>query len=135
LTAFESVSSTQGSGLISLTVEMRGQGPTPAHPQFCSFRRNHQTTEGGVCVSRPAAALRISLLSISSPYFAAHAHGRINTSSAIDARGRGPAQMGIIGWLLVWLIVNALFVVWLVRVVSPQLKTTDQSVREAAGTL
>jgi hypothetical protein len=43
--------------------------------------------------------------------------------------------MGTIGWLLVWLIVNALFVVWRVLVVSPQLKTTDQSVREAAGTL
>jgi hypothetical protein len=44
-------------------------------------------------------------------------------------------HMGIVGWLLVWLIVNALFVVWRVFVVSPQLKTTDQSVREAAGTL
>jgi hypothetical protein len=44
-------------------------------------------------------------------------------------------HMGTIGWLLVWLIVNALFVVWRVLVVSPQLKTTDQSVREAAGTL
>jgi hypothetical protein len=43
--------------------------------------------------------------------------------------------MGIIGWLLVWLIVNALFVVWRVFVVSPQMKTKDQSVREVAGTL
>ena len=31
--------------------------------------------------------------------------------------------MGIIGWLLVWLIVNTLFVVWRVPVVSSQLKT------------
>jgi hypothetical protein len=43
--------------------------------------------------------------------------------------------MGIIGWLLVWLIVNAMFVVWRILVVFPELKTTDQSVREAAGTL
>jgi len=43
--------------------------------------------------------------------------------------------VGIFGWLLVWLIINALFVVWRILVVSPELKTTDQSVREATGIL
>ena len=43
--------------------------------------------------------------------------------------------MGIIGWLLFWLIVNALLVVWRVLVVSSQPKTSGQSVRETAGTL
>lgn len=37
--------------------------------------------------------------------------------------------MGIIEWLLVWLIANALLVVWRVLITYPELTTTDQSVR------
>jgi hypothetical protein len=41
--------------------------------------------------------------------------------------------MGITEWLLVWLIVNALFVVWRILVVS-QMESRDLSVRrEGAG--
>ena len=45
--------------------------------------------------------------------------------SSIRERGR---HVGIIEWLLVWLIVNALFVVWRVLVVSSE--TRDRSIRK-----
>ena len=37
--------------------------------------------------------------------------------------------MGITGWLLVWLIVNALFVVWRILVTS-EVETRDRSTRK-----
>ena len=37
--------------------------------------------------------------------------------------------MGITGWLLVWLIVNALFVVWRILVTSDA-KTSDRLIRK-----
>ena len=46
-------------------------------------------------------------------------------------RGR---HVGINGWLLVWVIVNALFVVWRVLVVSSEKKPPGRSIRsEGAG--
>jgi hypothetical protein len=42
--------------------------------------------------------------------------------------------VGIIVWLLVWLIVNALFVVWRALVVSSEMETRDRLIRrEGAG--
>jgi hypothetical protein len=42
--------------------------------------------------------------------------------------------VGINGWLLVWLIVNALFVVWRVLVVSSEKEPPGRSIRsEGAG--
>jgi len=38
--------------------------------------------------------------------------------------------VGIMGWLLVWLIVNALFVVWRALVVSYEMETRDRSIRK-----
>ena len=37
--------------------------------------------------------------------------------------------MGIIEWLLVWLIVNALFVVWRI-LVTTEVETRDRSIRK-----
>jgi hypothetical protein len=42
--------------------------------------------------------------------------------------------VGIIAWLLVWLIVNALFVAWRALVLSSGMETRDRSIRtEGAG--
>jgi hypothetical protein len=42
--------------------------------------------------------------------------------------------VGIIAWLLVWLIVNALFVAWRALVLSSGVETRDRSIRrEGAG--
>ena len=38
--------------------------------------------------------------------------------------------MGINGWLLVWLIVNALFVVWRALVVSYEMEARDRATRK-----
>ena len=37
--------------------------------------------------------------------------------------------MGILGWLLVWLIVNALFVVWRISVTT-EIEIPDRSIRK-----
>ena len=37
--------------------------------------------------------------------------------------------MGIMGWLLAWLIVNALFVVWRI-LVTTEVETRDRSIRK-----
>jgi hypothetical protein len=41
--------------------------------------------------------------------------------------------VGIMGWLLVWLIVNALFVVWRALVVSYEMETRDRSIRKMSN--
>lgn len=41
--------------------------------------------------------------------------------------------MGVTGWLLVWLIVNALIVAWRILVVSIKMETRDRAVHGEAG--
>ena len=44
------------------------------------------------------------------------------------SKGKEGRHVGITEWVLVWLIVNALFVVW--RVVSHEMETRDRATRK-----
>ena len=59
-----------------------------------------------------------------------HAHRRIGTTCTIKAKRLWGRHMGIKQWLLVWLIVNALFVVWRAMGVSYEMETRDRSPRK-----
>lgn len=52
------------------------------------------------------------------------------TICIVARRGR---YVGVTGWLLVWLIVNALIVAWRILVVSIKMEARDRSVHGEAG--
>jgi len=59
------------------------------------------------------------------------AHRRIGTTCTIESESiMGGRHVGIKVWLLVWLIVNALFVVWRTLGVSYEMETRDRSTRK-----
>ena len=71
-------------------------------------------------------------LPISVPSFAMHAHRIAPNHNNLELslmRERG-LHVGIMEWLLVWLIVNALFVVWRALGVSYEMETRDRSPRK-----
>jgi hypothetical protein len=63
----------------------------------------------------------------------AHAQNRPKSRQLRTARRRknedGGRHVGIIEWLLVWLIVNALYVVWRI-LVTTEVETRDRSIRK-----
>jgi hypothetical protein len=77
-----------------------------------------------------------SLTGTNTGSFATHAHRIAPNQDNLELsliRERG-LHVGIMGWLLAWLIVNALFVVWWALVISSEMETRDRSVRgEGAG--
>ena len=66
--------------------------------------------------------------------FATHTHRTASNQDNLDLQGDvktkiGGRPVGIIEWLLVWLIVNALFVVWRI-LVTTEIEIPDRSIRK-----
>ena len=75
-----------------------------------------------------------SLTETKTVHFATHTHRTAPNQDNSELQGEvktklGGRHVGIIEWLLVWLIVNALYVVWHI-LVATEVETRDRSIRK-----
>jgi hypothetical protein len=88
----------------------------------------------GVLVGEDLARMPRSPTGTNTGTFATHTHRTAPNQDNSELQGdvktkMGGRHVGIIEWLLVWLIVNALYVVWRI-LVTTEVETRDRSIRK-----
>ena len=129
--------STAGDGLVRDNADSVGHGCSP------NTSYSKATPSGSFSANQASAASWLantlremprSLTGTNTGTFATHTHRTAPNQDNSELQGdvktkMGGRHVGIIEWLLVWLIVNALFVVWRI-LVTTEIEIPDRSIRK-----